>query len=483
MNKTKAAIVLLLVSLFGFTYYFVGDQLVHNLWTIYKAYFVPALLLTILLVVFLVAIYKDKLKVYHTVSFLAIIAVIFGLVPYGFTMNYSRLNQYDDHTVTSEKLLEYRDRAPYDVATATSNRNLGDTTGESTGGVKSIPAAGEHGVYTTSIVRRGIGQGYESTQTMDIPLFGAANNKNITFCDFNEENKLRFGGMLPVNNLTRAIYQKTPASTKVIRSDAFVVCQDGAPIVYAPIVQLKGFWFGTWVPYGVATYNGKTGELKIHEEMVDTGLPVYPQSIAQKQRVSNRTGIGMWDYYVTKRAGYEDTSRDDNDPNGNNRSDFGLSRDGDSYFVSPLTSRGSSTSIVALGEINSSTVKRGELNPYTIYKYDSDNPRQANSSIAQRITGGILEGYKSQNLTVFEIVPNEDNTWVATIGNDQNIQYRAIIKDDNSITLEKDTVGEVPESSEQLDVQLDKDFSEMTNEELKQAMNTIIDEIISRSGE
>lgn len=494
MNKSKltastviAIIVLaILMAILAVLFYLWGDQFIHFTARIFRNGFVFSVLFLLPAALAAIFFFKERRIPFFTTLTVAVIGLIVS-IGISFVGSYNKASFYNQYTNISEEAnLEYGDRAPFDVAQSVSTRTLGDTTGEATGIVKAIPAEGEHGIYTTSIIRRGMFQGYESTQTMNIPLYGTANNSNVEFCHFDENNKLRFGGVVPSNNLVRAIYKETPMDTKVDRDDAFIVCENDAPIIYAPIVDLKGWIFPKWVPYGVATYNGKTGELNIHEEMTDTNLPVYPQSIAQKQRVSNQASNGFIDYFF-KRAGYEDTSGDENDPNGANRSDFGLARDGESYFVSPLTSRGSSTSIVALGEIQSNTIKRGELNEYTIQKYKDGESRQANSSIAQRITGDLLEGYKAQGLTVFEIVPNQNNEWVASIGNNQNVRYRATIKSNGDIILGK-AAGEnapVDENGEPQspDLQTGKDLATMSDEELKKMMNMIFDEITSRNTE
>src|SRR5699024_12133208 len=73
--------------------------------------------------------------------------------------------------------------------------------------------------------------------------------------------------------------------------------------------------------------------------------PLHPSKCPQNQHAS-----GSFPDYLMKRAGFEDTSKDEEDPNGENRAEFGLSsRDGkNSYLVTPLTSRGSTSSLIAL---------------------------------------------------------------------------------------------------------------------------------------
>ena len=197
---------------------------------------------------------------------------------------------------------------------------------------------------------------------------------------------------------------------------------------------------------------------------------------------------------MTGRAGFEDTSKDEEDPNGENRAEFSLgSEDGKtSYYVTPLTPRGASSNIVALGTVTSDAqVKAGELNPYTIYRYPSEEVRQANSSVATTITGDILAGYKSSGLKVFEVVPAEDGSWVASIGKEQSTLYRAVIAVDGSITLYNES-GDVvgtnakPVEGEEGDesaASTAKELSEMSDEELVQLIKDASDELGSRTGD
>lgn len=414
----------------------------------------------------------------------------------------------DSTEVTTEQNaaeLSFNERVPYDVAKAVSDRSLGDTSGNSTGSVKSIPETGE---YTTSVIRRGMFQGYESVQTMKLPQFGAANtNTAVKFCKYSEDATLRPGGMWITNNLAMHVYMKTSPSTKLDNNDVVSVCvPDGkdasgkeiyTPMMYAPLTKLEGFISPHRVPAGVAVYNGRTGELKIEKNIENSSVAVYPVSVAKDQRESLAAEKGFADY-LFKRAGFDDTSKDLDDPNAGNNTEFAMkSPDSeDTVFVTPLTPRGSSSSIVGLSTIDSNTVNAGDLNPLTIHRYEEGTTRDANSTIAATIISTTLEGYKANGLTVFEVVPALDGTWTASIGKKQSILYRAnIASDGHTVTLidaaGNETVGnlgenptEGSESTENAGTDstlTGKPIDQMTPEELKNLADQITSELAERA--
>ena len=121
-------------------------------------------------------------------------------------------------------------------------------------------------------------------------------------------------------------------------------------------------------------------------------------------------------------------------------------------------------------------MKSGELNPLTVARYET--PRKATSTVAADIISGTLSGYKASGLTVFEVVPGPDGTWVASIGKNQSILYRASIDPEGGITLLE---GEKPaeEDGEKLELTT-KPLEDMTPEELKQLGGEILDELAAR---
>lgn len=476
----------------GVYIYLYGSQTWHNLvqfaWS--GAYWIVPLLLAIGLGIYAMA--HEK----FSAGFLAV--GLIGLMIAGlFAGSYQRALAYLD-TVEVEEVeatdLSFKERAPYDVAIAMSKRNMGDTTGNAINYIKALPAVGEHGMYSTSLTRREMFSGYESSQFMQVPLYGQARSSEVEMCDWSEEASLRFGGMAPGNNLARAIYQQTPASVSVKERDHVVVCEDNRPVLYAPLRKLSGFPFAIEVPAGVAIYDGKTGELTI-EENYEGDVPVYPSEISAKQRVSTYAREGWFDYTFLHRAGWEDTESDENDPNGNNRAEFNLASEdaNETYKVTPLTRRGDAQNIIGLGTLQANKVESGTLNTYHVNRYQEGEHRQANSTVADTITADILGGYRASGLTVFEVVPSLDGTWRATVGKAQSINYRAIINVDGSVELYDSNGNRVgggntnedapSEDGEAPDLDLGQPLDQMSPDELREAMDMILDELSERANQ
>lgn len=396
----------------------------------------------------------------------------------------------------SPNSLSFRERSPFDVAKETSTRTLGDTTGNVTGEVKSLPTLGDHGMFSTSIIRKGWIQGYESTQMLTPPLFGTAKASDATSCDFSPNANLRFGGGWFTNSLPRAIAHQAGIGVSATQSDAFVVCDGDTPMLYAPLVKQVGLAITKRVPAGVAIYDGKTGVLHIEHEY-EGNLPVYPQSLATMQREST-AATGSFADWLFGRAGYEDTGKDEKDPNGQNRAEFGLAEQvgetpasGYSHeYVTPLNPRGSSSSIIGIGTLTGSKMQTGVLNDFTVYRYPKDETRQANSAVADTITGTVLDGYKASGLTVFEIVPAANGNWVASIGKAQSILYRASIASDGNIAMldadepaTEENTEKAGENAEAGKVELAKPIEQMSTQELRELGSQVLAELADRTGE
>lgn len=411
--------------------------------------------------------------------------------------------------------LSYGERVPYDVAVAVSNRSLGDTTGNANDIVKAVPKDNQ---YTTLVIERGIFKGYESVQSMKLPKYGSFSfNSDIEFCKFSDEANYRFGGAGWSNNIDQHAYwtaaQGFNPLIRILEEDSFAVCENGTPKLYMPATTLKFEGLIAYrVPAGVVIYNGETNDFSYENEVIIDGYPIYPNSVAVKQRESMVFGEGFWNYML-KRSGYETTEEDNSTSSSGdttdstnlyNSTEFVLNnlKDGTVEYVTPLTPRGSSSSVVALSTVKASSVSGGKLNPLTIHKYDQ--PRQAPSTLASNIVSTTLSGYRASGLTVFEVIPSKDGSWTATIGKKQSILYRAVIDADGTAVLvdelgeeisledidssydEKENVSkDRPASSEDEELVIlppsDKKVKDMTVQELKELMNAITSELAARA--
>lgn len=382
--------------------------------------------------------------------------------------------------------MSFTERVPFRVAEAVSARSLGETTGDATGGVKAVPATN---TYTTSVIRRGVFQGYESVQTMNLPLFGTYNfANNVSFCNYDTSATLRIGGAGWGNNIEMRAYRLVAAvdpSVHIDQGDAFAVCQGDTPILYMPVTKARWSGVGHYqVPAGIVTYNGHTGELRYTDSMEVNGLPIYPLSVARAQRDSLGASRGFLPWFLGQ-AGFETTAKDEEDVNAANATEFSLTSTTtkETLYVTPLTPRGSSGSVVGLATVPSESIKAGELAPLTINRYKV--PRQAPSTIATTIISSQLSGYKAAGLTVFEVVPSTDGSWTASIGKEQSILYRAIVKADGTVTLvgQDGKVSSDEPGSGQGTTTIDggKPLSEMTTEELQQLGQRVLEEMAKRA--
>ena len=381
------------------------------------------------------------------------LGVLIGGSAFSTYWNANALYQASKVTVATDgDQQSFKPRVPYDVAKGTSSANLGDNTGDVTGTVKSIPGTGQ---YTTSVIRRGWLKGYEATQTLTLPEYGQPNiAKDVKFCKFNESKApYRLGGGWWTNNLDYRILNAAGGwTTWFDKADVTVACNDkGQPVLYAPIYKSKvGFLTAYDVPAGVVVYNGATGDIEYHKDMTSVnGVSLYPSSLAAKQRESAQTANGFMDWMFFSKAGWEDTSKDENDVNRENPTEFGMATDkGTIQFVTPLTPRGESKSIVAISTVNAGDNKYGQLAQLQVHKYET--ARQATPTVRSNVMAQGLGGQKT-NLDVFEVVPGENGYWVATVGQSQTVVYRAYIAADDSMML-KDGSGKVVYSSKR-DVQ------------------------------
>ena len=421
--------------------------------------------------------------------------------------NYKAIS-YEDKTYSE---LSYANRAPYDVANRISSSFLGDERGHGTGIMKAIPARSDAGRYSTSLITPGVAKGYDAVQVIDLPLYGTPGNGNVMFCHYDKDKaKLRLGGWALWNSLDKKIARTTSPSTTWERDDAVATCEGAKndnPMLYVPLMKrTNAAFFPQRVFGGVAVYNGSTGELKIYDDL-KTDLPLYPKSLAEAARNSTgvKNGYWPWLFHMSSNGGYDDTSKDANDPNNPNISEFGLASEDhkSSFYITPLTARGSSTSISAIGQVESSgEMKSGEYRDFKIFPAKANEARSANSNIASSIQSMLAE--KATNMHVMEIVPAQNGNWAASIGNDQSVKYRAIInkdesidvydKDGNVIVTTRSGVKGSPVSGDSGDngstgsnddtVTIPtngRKLSDMSNDELKKIANQITDELIKRA--
>ncbi|WIB65431.1 hypothetical protein [Curtobacterium sp. MCBD17_040] len=418
---------------------FWGPQMVHGFarWFTADAFvLIPLLVMAVLLAATFI-VRGAAAGIAGTFLGLALVGtIIFAWVPHNYQVD--RLYLGDVKTV-NHTAPSFGERTPFKVADTSSTKNLGNTTGTALN-VKSLNDQAKNGLWDALVQRRGFGAGYESVQSQDIPLYGEATPSDVTTCNFSRSAKLRIGGGLWSNSLGRHIDELTPPTVTFTKGDVYGFCDGSTAKVVVPLSRIEGFWNTSETFYGDAVYNGSTGQLSIvtaaHTITALPG-PVYPQSLAARQRAALRA-LGSFSDYWFNRAGYDDTSSDSGNPDAFNPTELGLRQTstGHATYVTPLTPPGSSNSVVALSVVDASVGTHGTRNPITVFKYDKKHARQANSSVASEVrqSSSWLTGWAS-GLKVFEIVPGRKNEWVASIGQSQGVVYRAVIDENGKSTL------------------------------------------------
>ncbi len=449
-------------------------------------------MITLAVVALIVAFFADKNAALRGAAVLVTIVSIILAIVFWCTAEFNRLNTYYSESVTyvdNTYADSYRERAPYEVADRTSDASLMNTTGEALT-TKSLSEQGDHGEWNALVLTRGPFNGYESVQNSSVPLFGTAPNSNIKFCDFDQNNTLRHSGAMPHNNLSRAIYGQVPLDVDWDSNDAYGYCnEEGEPVVVTPLKQITGFW-GVWRYYGVAIYNGTTGDLSIltdKEDIEEIPGPVYPMSLAATQRVALTASENPWEFLFVRAAGYETAT---------NNTEVQLTRtdvEEGSAYITTLRPRGSSTSIVAVSQIDSFTGEQGKLNQVKVAVLPTENTRASNQNLVNDIQTlySYMPEFANDSLQVYEITAGDDGSWVASMGREQAVNYRAYVdkegkielKDRNGNVIAQNGGGSNNGSTGEGDEGglVPTELSTLSNQELKELNNLITDELIRRA--
>lgn len=420
-----------------------------------------------------------------TVLSLTVVAPIALSIP----ANYFRLNAYyaQSATVAVSDNDDYAERVPFEVASETSSNVLGDITGNVVP-VKSLATSGDNGLWSALALSRDALSGYEAIQVMDLPLLGEVDqNKDVTFCSFAPNATLRDGGALPHNNLSRAIYGTVPLDVDFQSSDAYGYCDDETPIIVVPLYQVTGWFHPVNVYYGVATYNGATGDITVtRDEKTIAGIPgpTYPATLAATQRTALAANEGWWEMAVVNTSGYEASSWN---------TEVQLAREdgtrGD--YITTLTPRGSSKSIVGVSVVQATGGTPGALNPIHVNLFEGGETRASDKNLEQtiRTTYGNIADIANDKLEAFEVTLGADGEWVLTLGRNQSVSYRAYISTDGSdvrlVNRFGDTVAEAYAPSERDGggnvITPGADLSTLSPEELTQLGEDILAELARRA--
>lgn len=388
---------------------------------------------------------------------------------------------------TSDPVPDFDDRAPHQVAARQATSSLS--------GINGTPARTAYlpgdDLYTTLVEKPGLmNPGYTALVSQDIALTGQAKGST---CRFSDRANDRIGGFFGYS-LQREI---AGIDSRLIVSpgDAYGYCDGDTPMVAVPVTKLHGWIVPIHKPAGVALYNGKTGETELLEGKDTAKLPGGAIGLRYSERVneSMKTWGGTWWSTTMKQTGLTDQPKDEDDPNALNATNFALRAGYYTAFASPLTSAASSVTVDAVLVMDSSIAEAGKAPVATMHRLAT--PRSSNAATADRVKAEFADLAWSSGIFIQEIVPAADGEWAASIGLNQNITHRVLIKDDGSSCLQ-DARGNVVRCSDDAPAQqgssgspegaapvaVPDDISKLSDAELQKLLETVTAEVFNRLG-
>lgn len=492
VNPLSLALSALILAALGVFAWVWGLNILHLFTTSWREaaiFWTPAFLAVVLAVAFFLV---ENIPAKAT-FFVASVFFLIGAISLSVTATHTRLSvYYAQSTKQVEQIApDYADRVPFEVAGNTSDAEMQDLTGDAQA-TKSLADLGDHGEWNTLVNTRGPWNGYEAVQTMDLPLFDSDGaNAMVDNCRFSPKATLRDSGSLPHNNLSRAIYSLVPLDVDYNSADMYGYCQDDVPYVAVPLYQVQGWWHPVNVFYGVAVYNGSTGDLTIadtNNAVEDIPGPVYPMSLASIQREALAASEGWWEMAVAGTSGYTAASS-------NTEVQLRAVDDNESDYVTTLSPRGSSKSIVGVSHVDASNATPGAWNTLTVSLLPDGQTRASNKALNDSLRGRYshLSDIATDKLQIFEVTASKDGQWVMTLGRELAVSYRAYVSaDGNTITLINRNGNVVAQSdggsssSSGDDGTLvpvrGTDLVELTTDELTQLGKAILDELLRRTG-
>lgn len=432
----------------------------------------PLLIVAAAAVTALVLSATDRGAASVAVLILGLIAVI------GFTtVRAHQTHLYYASTVeeSADPMPDFSDRAPQQVAAKQATSSLSGINGtpERTAYLPSDDR------YTTLVAKPGpMNPGYAALVSQEIALTGQAKGDT---CRFSGEADRRLDGFFG-HSLPRAIAGED-VRLMVNGADAYGYCDGDTPFVVVPVTRLEGFVIPVHVPAGAVLYNGATGETRVADEDEAADLPGGSVGISYSERVNASMSVwgGSWWTSLIKQTGLTDELKDSEDTNSLNATNFALATSDGTSFATPLTYRAASVTIDAV-LVMESNAKPGETPRAVMHKLAT--PRASNAATADR----VKEEFPSlSGLFIQEIVPAADGEWSASIGLNQFVTHRVLVKDDGSSCLQ-DARGKVIACSGDEPVQetetstagVPDDISGLTDSELASLLESVSAEVKAR---
>lgn len=267
-------------------------------------------------------------------------------------------------------------------------------------------------------------------------------------CQFRGDNALNksFNGKAGMN-LRDDIAQAFP-NNLYDQSDMWGYCDDqDNPVIVIPTVTREGHGHVTTKRFGglIVITGSRSGEpvmeLVTEIEPGDYPGPVYPASLAQRQRESVNASAGLWNRLV-RDFGFQTSGVQSQSAN---PSEYLLESnvDGRTYWVTPLRPNSTeSEQIIAYSLVPADEARVGELNGHRLYVLSGDDPqvvdlqRMYNRTVdaVNQHQPAFFTGDDEASGTLTEFLPLGNDTWQAYAERGGNVVYRVEININDRIT-------------------------------------------------
>lgn len=400
------------------------------------------------------------------------LATIIGLLVYGSFLE-DRAYLASATTVTSD-IPTYDPRPPYAVARAgaltsiQSNGNLVDG---------STTHVGTDGRYTSLVAARSLLGGYSEVVDVTVAASGEVTRHNCSI----ELGSASLDGMFGAN-LTRKILRED-SGLVIDDDDAYGYCEGDTARIVIPVSALRGLFPVVAIPAGAFVYTPSEDTLT---RVTTAPGPVYPLSIAERQRNATAASGTLVDWFMN-RVGYDSTVVDGENPDASNSAEFTLMRSGGGRdYVTPLVRRGRGTSVVAVSVIPAGAAPDGGLAPMTIHTLPDQ--RDANSTVAQAVKAAFPQApWSTPGFGIFEIVPTSTRSWTASLGMAQRVTHTVTIGADRVMCLRTVSGAKIACTNDTVSAPAPgapapgTDLTTMTKDELAALIRAAVDELSRRA--
>lgn len=336
---------------------------------------------------------------------------------------------------TDKPVGDYQERAPYDIAKARATDQKGDLRG-----AVSTVKYGTDDRWSVVVGSVNAFSGYQGVVEYGISPDGTPVETERCSAPNSRAVGSWFGASL------RRAAAKEEAGLIIREDDVTGFCRDGHAVIVAPATKLVGWFALREKPAGVIVMDTKTGNVDYDADAKSSeynNVQVYPTSLAARQREALAAYEASYIQWLFGKAGYEAAISEKRDPNSDNPSEVALNGDHGLVATTQLAIRGkgASSRTAANAEVNTDSVKAGELSKMRVHKVDVENRRPRNLEIVDDIKSSFSTDIPwATKPEVFEIVPTSATQWRATIGFKRNVSFVVYVNADGTSEL-ADTNG------------------------------------------